>query len=56
MQVGIPTFDSINGRMMEGPGGCAVIEMRMRDWQRLSIFRSNTFPYMDRPNLTVLRR
>ncbi len=52
--VGIPTFDSINGRMMEGPGGCAVIEMRMRDWQRLSIFRSYTFPYMDRPNLTVL--
>jgi choline dehydrogenase len=26
----------------------------MRDWQRLSIFRSYTFPYMDRPNLTVL--
>ena len=52
--VGIPTFDSINGRMMEGPGGCSLIEFRMRDWQRLSIFRSYTFPYMDRPNLTVL--
>jgi choline dehydrogenase len=52
--VGIPTFDSVNGRMMEGPGGCSLVEIRMRDWQRLSIFRSYTFPYMDRPNLTVL--
>lgn len=52
--VGIPPFDGINGRMMEGPGGCSLIELRMRDWQRLSIFRSYTFPYMDRPNLTVL--
>jgi len=52
--VGIPTFDSINGRMMEAPGGCSLVEIRMRDWQRLSIFRSYTFPYMDRPNLTVL--
>src|SRR5258708_6317158 len=26
----------------------------MRDWERLGIFRSYTFPYMDRPNLTVL--
>jgi choline dehydrogenase len=52
--VGIPTFDGINGRMMEGPGGCSLIEFRMRDWQRLSIFRSYAFPYMDRPNPTVL--
>jgi hypothetical protein len=35
--VGIPTFDSTNGRLMEGPGGCSLIEFRMRDWQRLSI-------------------
>jgi choline dehydrogenase len=52
--VGIPRFDSINGRMLEGPGGCALTEFRMRDRQRLSVFRSYTFPYMDRPNLTVL--
>ena len=52
--VGIPTFDSINGRMMEGPGGCSLTEFRMRDRQRLSIFRSYTYPLMDRPNLTVL--
>jgi choline dehydrogenase len=52
--VGIPTFDSINGRMMEGPGGCSLTEFRMRNRQRLSVFRTYTFPYMDRPNLTVL--
>jgi choline dehydrogenase len=52
--VGIPTFDSINGPMMEGPGGCSLTEFRMRNQQRLSVFRTYTFPYMDRPNLTVL--
>jgi choline dehydrogenase len=49
-----PSFESANGRLIEGPGGCVLIEMRMRDWQRFSIFRSYTFPYMDRQNLTVL--
>src|SRR5258708_38212011 len=52
--VGIPTFDSNNGCMMEGAGGCALPDGRIRDGQRLSIFRSYIFPYMDRPNLTVL--
>jgi len=52
--VGVPTFDSTNGRMMESAGGCAIADLRARDGQRLSIFRSYTFPYMDRPNLTVL--
>jgi choline dehydrogenase-like flavoprotein len=52
--VGIPTFDGINGRMMEEPGGCSLTEFRRRNGQRLSVFRTYTFPYMDRPNLTVL--
>jgi choline dehydrogenase len=52
--VGIPTFDSNNGCMMESAGGCALPDGRIRDGRRLSIFRSYTFPYMDRPNLTVL--
>jgi choline dehydrogenase len=51
---GIPTFDSVNWRMMEAPGGCSLTEFRMRDRQRLSIFRSYTYPLMDRPNLAVL--
>ena len=52
--VGIPTFDSNNGTMMEGDGGASIFDLPMRNGKRLSIFRSYTFPYMDRPNLTVL--
>ncbi|HXA50451.1 MAG TPA: GMC family oxidoreductase N-terminal domain-containing protein, partial [Candidatus Acidoferrum sp.] len=52
--VGIPTFESHNGRMMEGDGGAALADLRVRDGKRQSVFRSYTFPYMDRPNLTVL--
>jgi choline dehydrogenase len=51
---GIPTFENPNGRMQEGPGGGSVQDIRSRDGKRQSIFRSYTFPYMDRPNLTVL--
>jgi choline dehydrogenase len=40
--------------MMEGEGGCSASEFRIRDGRRLSIFGSYAFPYMDRPNLTVL--
>ncbi len=52
--IGIPTFENLNGRMMEGDGGWSQVELRQRRGKRLSVFRSYTFPYMDRPNLTVL--
>jgi choline dehydrogenase len=52
--VGIPTFENQNGRMMEGSGGCSIVDVRLRDGKRQSVFRSYTFPYMDRLNLTVL--
>src|SRR6202171_4767762 len=52
--VGIPTFENPNGRMMEGEGGASILEMRARGGYRQSVFRSYVFPYMDRPNLTVL--
>jgi choline dehydrogenase len=54
--VGIPTFENPNGRMMEGEGGASISDELVRDGKRQSIFRSYTFPYMDRPNLTVLTR
>ena len=54
--VGIPTFDSPNGRMMEGEGGCSVMDVLIRNGRRQSVFRAYTFTYMDRPNLTVLTR
>ena len=52
--VGIPTFQSQNGQMMEGDGGASIMDLRVRDGRRQSIFRSYVYPYMDRPNLTVL--
>src|SRR6266403_5370109 len=52
--VGIPTFQSQNGLMMEGEGGASIMDLRVRAGMRQSVFRSYTFPYMDRPNLTVL--
>jgi choline dehydrogenase len=52
--VGMPTFDSNNGRLMEGEGGASILDLRVRDGKRLSVFRTYVFPYMDRPNLTVL--
>src|ERR1700737_1620944 len=52
--VGIPTFENQNGRMMEGPAGASILDVRARNGRRQSVFRSYVFPYMDRPNLTVL--
>ncbi|AKS31864.1 GMC family oxidoreductase [Mycolicibacterium goodii] len=52
--VGIPVFDHPNGAMMEGAGGAALSDVRVRDGIRQSVFRSYVFPYLDRPNLTVL--
>jgi choline dehydrogenase len=39
---------------MEGDGDSAIADVRIRNGQRLSIFRSYAFPYMDRTKLTVL--
>jgi choline dehydrogenase len=52
--VGIPIFENQNGRMMEGNGGASIADKRTRDGKRQSVFRSYVFPYMDRPNLSVL--
>lgn len=52
--IGIPTFESNNGRMMEGEGGAARIDVRARGGKRQSVFRSYAFPHMHQPNLTVL--
>jgi choline dehydrogenase-like flavoprotein len=53
-ELGIPVFDDVNGSMMEGPGGASYFNLRIRGGRRQSIFRSYTFPLMNRPNLTVL--
>ncbi|WP_207458186.1 GMC family oxidoreductase N-terminal domain-containing protein [Azospirillum sp. SYSU D00513] len=53
-ELGIPTFDHPNGRMMEGPGGAAITDMLVRDGRRHSLHRAYVRPWLDRPNLTVL--
>src|SRR5215468_3549251 len=52
--LGIQIFENQNGRIMEADGGASVPDVRIRDGERQSVFRSYVFPYMDRPNLTVL--
>ncbi|AQT83106.1 oxidoreductase [Mycolicibacterium litorale] len=52
--VGIPSFDHHNGTMMEGRSGASISDVRIRDGMRQSVFRTYTYPYLDRPNLTVL--
>ena len=52
--IGIETFADQNGALMEGPGGAAITNVRIRDGRRLSTAASYLYPVMDRPNLTVL--
>ncbi|WP_213807716.1 GMC family oxidoreductase N-terminal domain-containing protein [Granulicella sp. dw_53] len=52
--VGLPTFASPNGEMMEGQGGAAINDLIIRKGRRSSIFRSYVYPLLDQPNLTVL--
>lgn len=53
---GIPIYDSNNGAMMEREGGASILDLRLRDGRRQSVFRSYVHPYLDRPNLSVLTR
>lgn len=52
--VGIPTFDHQNGKMMEGRGGTAIADLRVRNGRRQSVYRSYVFPIARQPNLTIV--
>ena len=52
--VGLKRHPNANGRLMEMPGGCALVDETVRDGQRRSIFRSYLHPRMIQPNVTVL--
>jgi choline dehydrogenase-like flavoprotein len=52
--IGIPTYQSPNGRLMEDTRGAAIADLRWRDSQRISVFGTYTVPYLEKPNLTVL--
>ncbi len=53
-ELGIPTFESANGEMMESGEGAAIAELRIQGGKRQSVFRSYTYPRMHQSNLTVL--
>ncbi|MEE6179854.1 GMC family oxidoreductase [Mycobacterium sp. 050134] len=52
--IGIPTYQSPNGRLMEEARGAAITDLRWRDEKRLSVFRTYTAPHLQQPNLTVV--
>ncbi|OBJ83796.1 GMC family oxidoreductase [Mycobacterium asiaticum] len=54
--LGIPTYPSPNGRLMEETRGAAITDLRWRDDKRLSVFRTYTSLPQQRPNLTVVPR
>jgi len=53
-EIGVPTFDSPNGAMMESQGGAAISDTLIRNGRRNSLYRAYVHPWLDRPNLTVL--
>lgn len=54
--IGIPGVADHNGAIMEGDGGCAVANVRLRDNRRLNVPTDYLHPVMAQPNLTVLTR
>jgi choline dehydrogenase-like flavoprotein len=52
--IGIPTYQSPNGRLMEETRGAAIADLRWRDGKRLSVFRTYADPHQRQPNLTVV--
>ncbi|OBK23534.1 GMC family oxidoreductase [Mycobacterium asiaticum] len=52
--LGIPTYQSANGRLMEETRGAAITDLRWRDERRLSVFRTYTAPHQEQSNLTVV--
>ncbi|WP_019998180.1 GMC family oxidoreductase [Aureimonas ureilytica] len=52
--VGIPTFEDMNGSMMEGGGGAALANVRIRDGVRRSIAADYLWDTLKRPNITLL--
>lgn len=54
--IGIPGVADHNGAIMEGDGGCAIANMRLRDNRRLNVPTDYLHPIMNQPNITVLTR
>ena len=52
--VGIPSFDDMNGVMMEGSGGAAIANLRIRNNRRVNLPQDYLYAALRKPNLTLL--
>jgi choline dehydrogenase len=52
--VGIPSFTDMNGEMMEGPGGVAPANVRIRNGMRVNIPSTYLWETLKKPNITLL--
>jgi choline dehydrogenase len=52
--VGLARFDCLNGRLMEAPSGCAVVDENVYEGRRQSIFEAYIGRAATRSNLTVV--
>lgn len=52
--VGIPSFADMNGEMMEGPGGAALANVRIKDGMRRNLPADYLWETLKRPNITLL--
>jgi choline dehydrogenase len=52
--VGIPAFEDQNGELMEGVGGAAIANVRIKDGRRVNLPSAYLYPALARSNLTVL--
>jgi choline dehydrogenase len=52
--VGIPKFADQNGAMMEGAGGVAIANLRVRDGRRRNLPSDYLYQALKRPNITLL--
>ena len=51
---GIPTYSDTNGAMMEGKGGAALTNLRIKDGRRQSIASDYLYGALKKPNITLL--
>lgn len=52
--VGIKAFDDMNGVLMEGEGGAALANVRIRDGRRLNVAQAYLYPALKQGNITLL--